>query len=327
MNAGIGFALTLAISLAASFLFSGMEAGLPLVNRLRVRNLVRQGHAAARALHGLLEAPEEFLWTILVGNTLMTFALMGTTLLLLHQALATHQWVLLATLGVAAFLVYALADLLPKMLFQRFPNRLCLALARPFRLIHLVLRPLVAPVSWLADALPWATGGGRSTGRLFATREELRLVMQESAQALTTDELAMVNRVLDLQTRTVGTLMVPLAKVTSVPADAPVSEFLRRCRETGRDRLPVRTSNGSRILGLVTLHHTLYRADLDPAERIERLLQPAAYFAHDVTLETALQRLQRSGQRLAVVLDEQRREVGIVTLTDILRFIFGEVVG
>ncbi len=325
MSTWAGFALTIAISLAASFVFSGMEAGLPLVDRLRVRNLVRQGHTAARALHGLLEAPEEFLWTILVGNTLMTFVLMGTTFSLLHEGLEASRWVLLAALGAVAFLIYALADLLPKLLFQRFPNRLCLALARPFRLIHLVLRPLVAPVAWLADALLWATGGRRSTGRLFGTREELRLVMQESAQSLTTDELAMVNRVLDLQTLTVGTLMVPLAKVTSVPADAPVREFLRQCRETGRDRLPVRTRNGSRILGLVSLQHTLYRADIDGAEPVERVLQPAAYFAHDVTLETALQRLQRSGQRLAVVLDEQRREVGIVTLTDILRFIFGEV--
>ena len=95
---------------------------------------------------------------------------------------------------------------------------------------------------------------------------------------------------------------------------------------TRRDRLPVRASNGSRIVGLVTLHHSLYDATLDGSEPVERVLQPAAFFEHEVTLEAALQRLQRSGQRLAVVLDEQRREVGIVTLTDILRFIFGEVV-
>lgn len=326
MSTWAGLALVIAISLAASFLFSGIEAGLPLVNRLRVRNLMRQGHAAARALHGLLEAPEEFLWTILVGNTLTTFALMGTTLYLLHEWLRASRWVLLAVLAAVAFLIYAFADLLPKMLFQQFPNRLCLALARPFRLIHLMLRPLVAPVSWLAGTLLWATGGRRFTGRLFGTREELRLVMQESAQALTSDELAMVNRVLDLQTLTVGVVMVPLARVTSVPADAPVREFFRLCRETGRDRLPVRASNGSRIVGLVTLHHTLYDATLDGSEPVERVLQPAAFFEHEVTLEAALQRLQRSGQRLAVVLDEHRREVGIVTLTDILRFIFGEVV-
>ena len=50
--------------------------------------------------------------------------------------------------------------------------------------------------------LRW-TGGKVFTGHLFGNREELRLVMQESAQAFTSEERAMINRVLDLQTLTV----------------------------------------------------------------------------------------------------------------------------
>jgi CBS domain containing-hemolysin-like protein len=44
-----------------------------------------------------------------------------------------------------------------------------------------------------------------------------------------------------------------------------------------------------------------------------------------LSLEQALRRMQRSGQRLAVVLGRQHREVGLVSLQDFLRFIFGEV--
>lgn len=54
-------------------------------------------------------------------------------------------------------------------------------------------------------------------------------------------------------------------------------------------------------------------------------MQPALYLEDHVPLEAALKQFQRGGQRLAVVLDRSRREVGIVTLADILRFIFGEV--
>jgi len=35
--------------------------------------------------------------------------------------------------------------------------------------------------------------------------------------------------------------------------------------------------------------------------------------------------LQKSGQRLAVVLGRDRREIGILSLQDVLRAIFGEV--
>jgi CBS domain containing-hemolysin-like protein len=49
------------------------------------------------------------------------------------------------------------------------------------------------------------------------------------------------------------------------------------------------------------------------------------YLDEDLRLEVALRRMQRSGQRLAVVLGRDQREIGIVSLQDILKLIFGEV--
>ena len=50
--------------------------------------------------------------------------------------------------------------------------------------------------------LRW-TGGRTFTGHLFGSREEMRLVMQESSQGLTSEERVMINRVLDLQNVTI----------------------------------------------------------------------------------------------------------------------------
>ena len=55
-------------------------------------------------------------------------------------------------------------------------------------------------------------------------------------------------------------------------------------------------------------------------------IRPALYLDEDLRLEIALRRMQRSGQRMAIVLGRDRREIGIVTLDDILKVIFGEVV-
>ena len=69
--------------------------------------------------------------------------------------------------------------------------------------------------------LRW-TGGRAFTGRLFGNREEMRAVMQESAQALTSDERAMINRVLDLQNFTVRQIATPLAQTVTIRnANAP----------------------------------------------------------------------------------------------------------
>lgn len=316
--------LLLALASGLLFLFSGMEAGVFALSRLRIRQQARAGNASARVLHQFLEQPEQFLWTILIGSTIASFLVVCLTFLYLHRWLGGQVWLWMA-LAVAVFLIYALADLLPKMLFRQYPNRLCLGLARLFRVIHLTLAPLVAMVAWLAEILLKSTGGHRFTGRLFANRQELRLLMQESAQALTKEERTMVNRVLDLQNLTVGTIGIPLGKVITTTTAEPIAEVFRLCRETGLNRLPVKDPASGRIVGIVTLRNSLYQTDLDASKPVGAFLQPALYLEESTRLEVALQRLRQSGQRLAIVLDRNRSEAGIVTLHDILRFIFGEV--
>src|SRR5437773_5425486 len=125
------------------------------------------------------------------------------------------------------------------MLFRTFPNRLCLALVGPFRLVHATLAPLVSFLSRFSHRLLRWSGGKTFTGHLFGNREELRLVMQESAQAFTSEERAMINRVLDLQSLTVRQAMTPLAQAVTLTTAMLLSEALALCRQRNLTRLPV----------------------------------------------------------------------------------------
>jgi CBS domain containing-hemolysin-like protein len=228
---------------------------------------------------------------------------------------------------VVVFLFYAFFDLLPKMLFRTYPNRLCVMMARPFRAIHLLLRPLVWMVEGVSAVLLYWRGGRAFTGHLFGNREELRFVMQESGQAFSTEERSIINRVLDLQGVTVRQVIRPINLANTVSMNTPLSKVVALCREHQLTRMPVwETREGERrIAGLISLAPILYQGDLDPNRKVAEYVRPALYLEEDLRLEPALRRLQRSGQRLAVVLGRDRREVGIITLQDILKFIFGEV--
>ncbi|MGD0252848.1 MAG: DUF21 domain-containing protein, partial [Verrucomicrobiota bacterium] len=116
--------LGLAGCLAMSFLLSGMEAGVFALSRLRVRRLAHAGRPSAKLLHGFLENPENFLWTILVGNTLANFLILGRVIVKLHAWFVLHHTLIVIIFAVAVFLFYALFDLLPKMLFRAHPNQL-----------------------------------------------------------------------------------------------------------------------------------------------------------------------------------------------------------
>jgi len=313
--------------LVVSFVLSGMEAGVFALSRLRIRQQMRAGKSSARVLHDYLENPENFLWTILVGNTVANFLILGWIVSALHEAFRNQRVWFVVVFSLIVFLFYTLFDLLPKMLFRIYPNRLCVFFARPFRVLHFLLRPLVFLVESFSSVLLRWRGGKVFTGHLFGNREELRLVMQESAQGFTSEERVMINRVLDLQSLTVRQAMRPLDQTVTVTQQTPISEVLALCRDRKLTRLPVWETRDSakRISGLVSLNPLLYGPDLDPNRPIADFVKPALFLEEDLRLEIALRRMQRSGQRMGIVLSRDRREIGIISLQDLLKFIFGEV--
>lgn len=92
MNPGDAISLiVLVFSIALSFMFSGMESGVLALNRLRIRHLMREGNRRAAVLNNYLENPEDFLWTILVGNTVANIAIFSIGALQLFDWLGDHR--------------------------------------------------------------------------------------------------------------------------------------------------------------------------------------------------------------------------------------------
>jgi CBS domain containing-hemolysin-like protein len=137
----------------------------------------------------------------------------------------------------------------------------------------------------------------------------------------------MINRVLDLQHRTVRQIAIPLASALTVTDQTPMREVMTLCREHNVTRLPVWQGEGTqrRMAGILSLRSALYREDFNPELKAAAYLHPSLYLEEDTPLEVAFSRLQRAGERVAIVLDRHRKEIGIVSLQDILKAVFGEV--
>ena len=146
-----------------------MEAGVFALNRLRVRRLARMGNAQAQILHGFLEKPEKFLWTILVGNTLVNFFILGWVHREAARLVRRPDRSDRGAVHGHRVCVLFVFDLLPKMLFRAYPNRLCLASAHAVRLVHLALRRGVLVEGISRDRAALARRRGRSPAGCSAT--------------------------------------------------------------------------------------------------------------------------------------------------------------
>jgi CBS domain containing-hemolysin-like protein len=231
---------------------------------------------------------------------------------------------MLLAIGLA---IYLICELLPKRLFQRMPNRLCLLLLPVFAAIHWMLSPAVFLVARFAQALLWVTGDRALSSRLFANRDELKALIQSSTGELSKTERSLINRVIDAQNLTLSRVAKPLDSVQTITASATLEEIQNLCRREGRTRMPVWSGRGPgrRIEGIVSLKDVLYSEPDGQRKTARDWLRPALFLEDSLRIEEALRAFQRSGEHLAIVRGPGGVEVGIVTLSDVLGALFLEV--
>jgi CBS domain containing-hemolysin-like protein len=274
-----------------------------------------------------MDRPEDFLWTILVGNTVANFAAVALIWQDLQGWARGREWMLWPMLLATGLAVYLVCELLPKRLFQRMPNRLCLWLLPVFAAIHWMLSPAVFLVGRFAQALLWVTGDRALSSRLFANRDELKALIQSSTGELSKTERSLINRVIDAQNLTLSRVAKPLDSAQSVTASASLEEIRDLCRREGRTRMPVWNTHGSgrRIEGIISLKDVLYSEQNGRRKTARDWLRPALFLDDSMRIEEALRVFQRSGEHLAIVRGPGGVEMGIVTLSDVLGALFLEV--
>ncbi|RYD70022.1 MAG: DUF21 domain-containing protein, partial [Verrucomicrobiaceae bacterium] len=200
--------------LLISFLFSGIEAGILSVNRVRLKHRVKIKDRAALKLNRLLEHPERLLVTVLVVTNLMNISalLLATQSLVARFGDAGYFYVLIGFLPIYLFGL----EVLPKSLFRRFPYRALAAVAEPLRVADALLAPMHA-VGWRLSR--WIFGQRPpEQQKLFVAREDFKYLTIESEKvgALTPEEREMIHNVVDFRGVTAAEVMVPMANVRTI---------------------------------------------------------------------------------------------------------------
>ena len=316
--------ILLFVSSVISFIFSGIESGVYSINRSRIKLQMREGNKRAAILLNFHRQPENFYLTVLLGNTIANGVFAVMLVLLLHKISSGALFWCLFLLCV--FSLFTVCDLLPKKLFSQFPNKLSLAVARPFLITQFLLTPFLSLIQALfGNSLAGAVGQPLAK-QLFSNREELRKLMEDSDDGLSDGERTMISQVLRLSERTLGQTAIPLNLSVTASADSPISSVVDLCKDHRIARVPIWKFGGGqrKVVGIVTLKTSLYKEDYDSNKPASEYMQPALFLPADLKVEAALKRMQRSGQWLAIVTSESQKEAGIVSLQDILKVVFSD---
>ena len=318
----------LLLCVALSGFFSASETAFIALPRARLMHLVSIGRPGAGRVGQLLQRPEKFLATVLLGNNLV-----NTAVAVLGTALAVsmigngYQAVLAATFGVTLILL-VFGEALPKTIAWHRSELVAFAVSRPLVAVGVTLAPAVRVLQTVTSATRRALG--ITDGFPQLGEEEIRTLIAAGAQSGTVEaqEAELLEKVFRFGDRRVREIMTPRPEIIWIERGTTLEGFLPIYLEHPYTLFPVYEGTMENVVGVLAIKDVLLamsRKQIQPQSCLTDLLRPAYFVPETKTVSSAFSEMQHSGRGLLLTVDEFGGIAGLATLNQLLEVIVGQV--
>lgn len=324
----------IALTLASSAFFSGMEIAFVSSNKLRIELEKGKGLLSARLVSGFIHHPSRFIGAMLVGNNIALViygiaaaAILGPVLKSsLPPPLASESIILVFQTILSTLLILITAEFLPKILFRLNPNGLLNFFAIPVYLIYLILYPFMYFFLGLSELiLRYIFGMKTGTVRYQFTAIDFDEYIRDfynpaAAQVDEASEMQMIQNVRDFHTTKVRECMVPRNEIIAVDDSIKIEELHSLFIDTQHSKIPVYKQSIDNLTGYVHLYDLFGK----PAD-INTIVRPVIIVPETIAASKVLDMMISQRKSVAVVVDEFGGTAGMVTVEDLIEEIFGEI--
>jgi putative hemolysin len=324
--------------IAVNGLFAMSEIAVISSKRPRLAHLAEQGNAGATRALELSAEPTRFLSTVQMGITavgILSGAIGEATVALrLRHALeglpglASYAEPLSLALMVIGLTYVSLiiGELVPKRFALTRPELIASTVARPMQWLSAVARPLVYLLS-VSTNTALRLFGVRYVKTPAVTLEELELLIQQGTDegVLQKTEQEMVTNVLDLDERTVTEVLTPRSDIVFLNAQQPSERNRDTLARSPHSVVPLCDGGLDRVIGFVRSTDILKRSMADEPIDWTALASTPLFVPRSMTLMKLLAQFKRTHLPLALVVDEFGDVDGLVSLTDVMTAIVGDL--
>ncbi len=319
----IGYLAVIILLILGGAYFAAMETALASVNRIRMMSLADNGDRRAKRVLNILDHFDSALTTILIGNNIMHIGCASVATLM-----ATKLWGVSAvtlTTVIMTFVVFLVAETIPKRFAMEACDRLAPALSGSLVLLMKILTPLVFLFSSFSMLVkrPFHRNHAEEP---TVSEEELHDIIDNISEdsAIDEDTTELVQNALDFAETDAKDIVTPWANVVTVPADADQSFVLSLIRKTTHSRLPVADSSGQ-IIGMLSIRKYLKATLTDDQPSVRKLMGQVQFVSGNTPIDDLLPEMSRLKTQTALVTDTKGAIIGLISTEDILEELVGEI--
>lgn len=328
MNIDSLFVILFFLSLGLAAFFCSAETAFIGMQKLRLQHLIQSGHPAAKKVAKIMEQPEKFLATVLLGVNFFE-----TAVATIGTVLAVSLWGEKLGAAIATILITVItlifAELVPKSLGARYGEKLALRYIKFLEFTSMVLYPVVYALNHIGIRLTNLVGED-DEHRPTLSEEEFRTAISvgEKEGVVKEAEAEMLHKVFEFGGIPARKIMVPRPKIVALERNAKLADFLALYLQSPYSRFPMYEDSIDNIVGILSIRDVLVaqaQGSLTSESPLGELTRPAYFVPETKLVGELLPEMQSQGYHLAIVIDEFGGTAGIITMEQLAEEIVGEL--
>jgi CBS domain containing-hemolysin-like protein len=238
---------------------------------------------------------------------------------------------LLWALGIAAPVLLLVTESLPAAIARARGDALLVRVLPTYHYVQLPIAFLVGLVHAVRGALLRAVGLEDAPDSTRRFVEGLREVIADAGPARNLDEAEreLIENVMDFHDVDAAEVMTPRTEIVALDLEGGLEAAPAAFAESGFSRLPVYDGSIDTIIGTISalqITEILAQDEPDQERSLRELLKPPYLVPETKLVSELLKELRAERQKMAIVLDEYGGTAGLVTMTDVVAEIVGEIV-
>ena len=330
--------------------FAATESSFSAVNKIRIKTLADDGNKRAKGAMYILNKFDKALTTLLVGNNVTKIAGASVFTLLATKFfedlwkknpdayarvagmfgsnsdmfLSSFAFSMICSV-LSTVVIFLFSEMIPKSFANDRSETVSLVFQGSLRFLMKLLTPFSAFFNLISTGVSKLFASNEAEPSI--TEDELTEIFDTAEEEGVVDEEQgdMLKSALEFSEKTVGDIMTMEKDIDFIGVGATTEEILEAIRNTNFSRMPVKAANSDRVIGTVRVRAFLTEYHKNPKVKLRSVIVPPFIVRSDAKIDDLLNEMRQYKRHMAIVQDEQKKVVGLVTIEDILEELVGEI--